>query len=176
MAIALALHPIPERLKLLMSFLIEYLLMTMDDREGEGQKPLQLTIRISMSEGERWVLVKRSSMTGNSTIWTSLMDSCRWVLGGMKCRAGGRQVCSLCPEDMRVLAMKLILSLSKISIKVAFSRKVEKGTLKKLGGLRHEKSTKYTELGEARLKMMETTRKDSGKIWKKGCHACEKYR
>ncbi|PON59998.1 hypothetical protein TorRG33x02_286450 [Trema orientale] len=72
---ALALQPMPERLKLLMSLRMEYLFMRMEEREGEGQNPLQFTIRISISEGESLVLAKRSSMMGKRAIWTSLMES-----------------------------------------------------------------------------------------------------
>lgn len=70
-----ALHPMPERLKLLMSSLMENLLTIIEDKEGEGQNPLQLTIRISMSRGERLVLERRSSNTGNRAEWTSSIES-----------------------------------------------------------------------------------------------------
>ena len=46
---ALALQPMPVRLKDLMLSLMEYLLMMMEEREGVGQKPLQLVISMSMS-------------------------------------------------------------------------------------------------------------------------------
>ncbi len=83
MATMLALHPIPERLKLLVSLLMEKRLMSMEEREGEGQKPLQLTMRMSIWVGERWVLAKRCSKTSNRTIWASAVDS-RWMdFGGM---------------------------------------------------------------------------------------------
>lgn len=87
--------------------------MMMEESEGEGQKPLQFTMRISISHGESLVLDRRSSMTGKSTICTSWMDSCRWVLGGMYCKAGGKKVSSLSPEEVSSLAMKEILSESK---------------------------------------------------------------
>jgi hypothetical protein len=57
--------------------------MIMEVSEGVGQKPLQFTIRMSMSRGESLVFDSRSSMTGKRTIWTSLMESRCWVLGGM---------------------------------------------------------------------------------------------
>ena len=57
--------------------------MIMEVSEGVGQKPLQFTIRMSMSRGESLVFDSRSSMTGKRTIWTSLMESRCRVLGGM---------------------------------------------------------------------------------------------
>lgn len=50
--------------------------MRMEESEGEGQNPLQFTMRMSISRGESLVLERRSSMTGKSRIWASLMDSC----------------------------------------------------------------------------------------------------
>ena len=57
--------------------------MIMEEREGDGQKPLQFMISISISRGDSLVLDRRSSITWNSTMWTSLMDSWRSVMGGM---------------------------------------------------------------------------------------------
>lgn len=83
MANALALHPMPLILKLFRSSLIEYLLTMMEERDGEGQKPLQLTMSMSMSLGETLVLDKRSSKIGKRTIWASWIAA-SWVdLGGM---------------------------------------------------------------------------------------------
>ena len=62
---------------------IEYLLMTVEVKEGEEQKPLKFTTSMSMSRGERLVFARRSSMMGKSTICTSLMDSVWSVFGGM---------------------------------------------------------------------------------------------
>ncbi|KAF7820843.1 hypothetical protein G2W53_026298 [Senna tora] len=99
---ALALHPMPEMLKLLMSLRREYLLTMMELREGMGQKALQFKMRMSISRGE------------------------------ILCKAGGRHVSSLCPEEVRILAMKFMLSLLKEPNMEAFSRNVEMGALQYL--------------------------------------------
>ena len=57
--------------------------MIMEEREGDEQRLLQFMISISISRGESLVLDSRSSITGNSTMWTSLIDSWRWAMGGM---------------------------------------------------------------------------------------------
>ena len=57
--------------------------MIMEEREGDEQRLLQFMISISISRGESLVLDSRSSITGNSTMWSSLMDSWRWAMGGM---------------------------------------------------------------------------------------------
>ncbi|KAJ8448660.1 LOW QUALITY PROTEIN: hypothetical protein Cgig2_010547 [Carnegiea gigantea] len=74
MARMLALQPIPERLKVLTSDLISNLLTIMEEREGEEQKALQLTMRKSMSRGQWLDLTRRSSMMGKRTIWASWIE------------------------------------------------------------------------------------------------------
>jgi hypothetical protein len=40
----------------------------MEVKDGEGQKPLQFKISMSISKGEIFVFAKRSSMTGKITM------------------------------------------------------------------------------------------------------------
>jgi hypothetical protein len=78
-----ALHPIPERLKLRMLLRSLYLLMIMAEREGVGEKRLQLTTRMSMSFGLSPVRRTRSSMALKMTSCASARAASMLGLGGM---------------------------------------------------------------------------------------------
>ncbi|CAI0442986.1 unnamed protein product [Linum tenue] len=77
MATMLALHPIPERLNVLMSSLILYLLTTLEVREGSGENRATLTTKMSMSVGEIPVLAKRASKVSKAMSSNSERESAR---------------------------------------------------------------------------------------------------
>jgi len=83
MEISPALHPIPERLKLLILLLSLYLLITMADKDGVGEKRLQFTMRMSMSFGFRPVFSNKESMAENITSSASPLAASMVGLGGM---------------------------------------------------------------------------------------------
>ena len=93
----------------------------------------------------------------------------------MRCKAGGRYVSSLIPEQAIILAMNSTLSLSKDSIKEACSMKRDTGTSQKLGGLKHEKSTRYTggslKAKGPRPSTKTRKRQDNKRTWKMGSHS-----
>lgn len=83
MEIRPALHPMPERLKLLMLLLSLYLFIIMAEREGVGEKRLQFTIRMSMSLGLSPVFFKRESMEEKMTSSASVLAASMVGFGGM---------------------------------------------------------------------------------------------
>lgn len=83
MEISPALQPIPERLKLLMLLLSLYLLITMADKEGVGEKRLQFKIKISMSLGLSPVFLNKESMAEKITSSASPLAASMVGLGGM---------------------------------------------------------------------------------------------
>ncbi|TYH84694.1 hypothetical protein ES332_D02G213500v1 [Gossypium tomentosum] len=83
MEISPALHPIPERLKLLMLLLSLYLLITIADKDGVGEKRLQLTIRISMSLGFSPVFLNNESIAEKITTSASPLAASMVGFGGM---------------------------------------------------------------------------------------------
>ncbi|WRX16387.1 hypothetical protein QQP08_008874, partial [Theobroma cacao] len=84
MEISPALHPIPERLKLFMLLLSLYLLITIADKDGVGEKRLQLTIRISMSLGFSPVFLNKESIAEKITISASPLAASMVGVGGMR--------------------------------------------------------------------------------------------
>lgn len=78
MEIRPALQPIPERLKLLMLLRKLYLLTTMAESDGVGEKRLQFTMSMSMSLGFREVFFRSVSMAENITcFWRFWMTTIR---------------------------------------------------------------------------------------------------
>ncbi|PKI73032.1 hypothetical protein CRG98_006583 [Punica granatum] len=78
-----ALHPIPDRLKLLMLLLSLYLLTTIADKEGVGEKRLQLTMRMSMSLAFKPVCLKSESRAEEITISASRLAASKVGVGGI---------------------------------------------------------------------------------------------
>nr|ACR36900.1 unknown [Zea mays] len=129
-----ALHPIPDRLKLRTLLRSLYLLTTMADSEGVGEKRLQLTTRMSTSLGLVPVRRRRSSMAEKTTSCASAREASMLGLGGMKWLAGGRHVSSPSPDRSRIRVWNRTLLSSSLMRRVC-SMKVAKGTRQLPGGL-----------------------------------------
>ncbi|KAF7827819.1 hypothetical protein G2W53_018983 [Senna tora] len=70
-----ALHPIPDKLKLLILLLSLYLFITIAERDGVGEKRLQFTIKISMSLGFNPVFSRRESIAEKMTSSASPLEA-----------------------------------------------------------------------------------------------------
>lgn len=129
----LAVHPIPERLKLKILLLIPNSLITIAQREGVGEYTLLLVIKMSMDLGFILFFSNKSVTAENITVAASSLLNERDFVMGSSLREGGMQVSWLNPDLARILTWKEMASGSNPSC-MRCSRYRDMGTRRESGG------------------------------------------